>query len=339
LILTQTLKRLPIDTRRLLGVREHQNPKAIALFLMAFLKLGRAGDRAGLDVPASLIQLLRALRSSDNAYWCWGYSFPWQTRTRLVPRGAPNLVCTTFVGESLLDAYEMNCGDDCLELALSAGNYLVRELYWSNGSEGAGFGYPLPDIRVPVHNANFLGAALLCRLYKHTADTRFLIPAMAVARYSASKQRADGAWAYGEAHTQAWIDNFHTGYNLCALRSIGRNAQTEEFEPNVSRGFAFYKKHFFTEHGAPKYFHDRTFPIDSHSVAQSIVTLITLADVDASSSDLAHATYRWAMDHMWDSRGYFYYQYRPGVTNKISYMRWSQAWMLLALATLAEHEA
>ena len=44
--------------------------------------------------------------------------------------------------------------------------------------------------------------------------------------------------------------------------------------------------------------------------------------------------YEWAMKHMWDEKGYFYYQSLPSYKVKISYMRWSQAWMLLALATL-----
>jgi hypothetical protein len=36
--------------------------------------------------------------------------------------------------------------------------------------------------------------------------------------------------------------------------------------------------------------------------------------------------------------GYFYYQIQPYYKNKIPYMRWSQAWMLLALATLLEQK-
>ena len=71
-----------------------------------------------------------------------------------------------------------------------------------------------------VHNANFLGAALLCRVYKHSGEKKFLEPALKVARYSAAKQHDDGSWDYGESPTQRWVDNFHTGYNLCALRSI-----------------------------------------------------------------------------------------------------------------------
>jgi hypothetical protein len=135
------------------------------------------------------------------------------------------------------------------------------------------------------------------------------------------------------------VDNFHTGYNLCALRSLGRDARTAEFEPQVRRGFAFYKRRFFTAAGVAKYFDDRTYPIDVHSVAQSIITLLTFRDLDPDSAALARSVHDWTMKHMWDSRGYFYYQVRRCFTNRISYMRWSQAWMLLALAMLSKERA
>ncbi len=51
----------------------------------------------------------------------------------------------------------------------------------------------------------------------------------------------------------------------------------------------------------------------------------------------AYSVYNWAMNHMWDERGYFYYQSLPLYKIKISYMRWSQAWMLYALACLQEN--
>src|ERR1035437_2281762 len=41
LVLTQALKRSPIDVRRLLLVPKTQNPKALALFLSALLRLSK----------------------------------------------------------------------------------------------------------------------------------------------------------------------------------------------------------------------------------------------------------------------------------------------------------
>ena len=43
LVFTQVLKRSPIDFRRFLFIPKTQNPKAIGLFLSAFLKLRRIG--------------------------------------------------------------------------------------------------------------------------------------------------------------------------------------------------------------------------------------------------------------------------------------------------------
>ena len=335
--LTQVVKRVPFNLRPLLLVPKTQNPKAIALFLMAFLKLKRLGLLENEDLITLMTQKLINLRSANNPYWCWGYSFPWQTRTIIVPRGAPNLVCTTFVGNALLDAYDRLGESSYLNMAVSAAEYIVNELFWTESDSTACLSYPLPSSRTRVHNANFLGAAFLCRVYKHCGEKKFLGPAMEVARYSAAKQRDDGSWDYGELSTQRWIDNFHTGYNLCALRSISQYAGTSEFEAHIHRGFEFYRKHFFRMDGAPKYFHNRAYPIDIHSVAQSIITLLAFKDLDENNACLANTVFRWAMDNMWDEQGYFYYRAFPFFTSKIPYMRWSQAWMLLALSTLLEH--
>lgn len=328
------MKRSPVNIRPLLLIPNTHNPKALALFLMSFIKLSRLGFFAQKDLIAKMIDKLIAHRSQDSSYWCWGYSFPWQTRTIIVPRGSPNLVCTVFVANALLDAHELNREDDCLKMAISAAEYVLNELYWTKDNATSGFAYPLPSLRIPVHNANFLGAALLCRIYKQSGEKRFLEPALTVARYSVSKQNGDGSWDYGESSTQCWVDNFHTGYNLCALRSISQYAETSEFDSHIRRGFEFYLDHFFRDDGAPKYFHNRTFPIDIHNVAQSIITLLTFKDLDENNVSLAFKVLRWALTHMWDERGYFYYQALPVGTNRISYMRWSQAWMLVALSSL-----
>jgi hypothetical protein len=364
--LTQVMKRFPFNLRPLLLIPKTQNPKAIALFLMAFLKLKRLGLLENEDLITVMTQKLINLRSPinpinpsnlsremgslfhrdpsnpsnpmnlNNPYCCWGYSFPWQTRTILVPRGAPNLVCTSFVANALLDAYEENHEPQYLSMAVNAAEYILNELYWTDGDSVACFSYPLPSSRARVHNANFLGAALLCRTHKNCGEKKFLEPALNVARYSATKQNSDGSWDYGESSTQGWVDNFHTGYNLCALRSISNSTGTSEFESNIRRGFEFYRKHFFGEDGLPKYFHDRTFPLDIHSVAQSIITLLTFKDLDEYNINLAQAVFEWSMTHMLDEQGYFYYQVFPFWKNKISYMRWSQTWMLLALSTMLE---
>ena len=339
LLFTQILKRIPFNIRPLLMVPKTQNPKAIALFLMSFIKLSRLLLLEQQNLIGMMVEKLVALRAPNSDYWSWGYSFPWQGRTILVPREEPNLVCTCFIASALFDAYEKLEDSQLLKMALSSTEYILNDLYWEKDDSVAGFSYPLPGLQSRTHNANFLGAAILCRAYKLTGDKKFLIPAFKVVRYSTTQQKDDGSWAYAESSNYRWIDNFHTGYNLCALWTIGHCGETNEFEIPMRRGFEFYKSHFIREDGAPRYFHNRTYPIDIHSVAQSIITLLVFKDFDDSNVDLALAVFKWAMDHMWDKKGYFHYQIQPHYKNKIPYMRWSQAWMLLALSTLLEHRS
>ena len=341
LVLTQVLKRSPINVRGPLLIPRTQNAKAIALFLSALLKLSECELCDHEDLIHLMIERLIALRSQGVPYWCWGYNFPWQTRDMgIVPRGTPNLVCTMFAASALLDFYETRHDTQCLKMAVSAADYILNELYWDDGGSEVGFSYPLPSLRSQTHNSNFLAAALFCRVHKHTGEERFLYPALKVARFSVAKQNRDGSWYYGERRSQRWIDNFHTGYNLCALRSICRDIGTIEFDTCIRRGFDFYCSNFFCKDGAPRYFHNCTYPIDIHCVAQSIITLLALRDLDSESTGLAHSVLQYAMKHMWNERGFFYYRVLRFCTIRTSYMRWSQAWMLLALSTfLCESDA
>jgi hypothetical protein len=337
LVLTQTLKRSPINIRPLVGIPKTQNAKAMGLFAEALLKLSDLGLLEDATEVGQIAKKIIELRSPGVPYWAWGYSFPWQTRTIVVPRGAPNLVCTTFVANSLVSLYEATERAEYLDAAISAANYIVS-LFWTEGST-ASFSYPLATERSRIHNANFLAAALLARICQHAANDQFLEVAFRSNRYSASRQAEDGSWPYGELPTQQWIDNFHTGYNLCALRDFGVYAETTEFDNAVRRGYQFYVDNFFREDGAAKYFNDRVYPIDVHCVAQSLITLTQLQDLHPGSLEMARRVYDWAIKHMWSRSDYFYYRVLPIGTIRTSYMRWGQAWMLLALATLLRNEA
>lgn len=334
---TQLMKRSPVNLRPLLLVPMKRNPKGTALFISALLNLKKADLFQDEATIHALTDDLIATRSKGQSYSCWGYSFDWQTRGCLVPEGSPNIICTTFAGNALLDVWEESKRQDCLDHAASASRYLVERLYDDMGNEEACFNYtPISTSR--IHNANLLGAAYVARVAVATGDKSALGLVQRTARYSVRKQAADGSWPYGEVATQRWIDNFHTGYNLCALRSISQNAEISELEPCIHRGFKFYTSHFFREDGAPKYFHDRVYPIDAHSVAQSIITLLDLKNMDGDNVRLAMRAFNWAMNNLWNEAGYFSYQRYAHFANRVSYMRWGQAWMLLAMTKLLANQ-
>jgi len=334
LVATQLLKRCPVNLRGLLQVPREQNPKGIAVFLSALVKLYGL-DLVREDEVRALAGRLLQLRSTGQRHSCWGYNFDWQTRSYLVPRFTPNIICTTFAANALLDAYDQFGDCAWLEAAQSAGDFLLEGLDSTHDGDTLCFSYT-PLARSRVHNASLLGAALLARLHTYRPNQSFRESALAATRYSLRRQRPDGSWPYGEGPKQQWIDSFHTGYNLMALDRISHCLGFAECEPAIRKGYRFYLDHFFAPGGIAKYFHNRTWPIDVHSIAQALITLSSLESYDPRSRTVAAEVCAWALQNMRSPEGWFYYQKWRFWTNRINYMRWSQAWMLLALATFAE---
>lgn len=333
LIFIQLMKRLQVNLRPIILVSKGQNPKALALFTSSLLKLADLG-LADADDTFSVLNRLIELRSPNQKYFCWGYNFNWQSRGFLIPKYEPNIICTTFAGKALLDFYEKDKKDSYLQMAISAGRFLINGLNISKISDGQlCFSYTPLDKGL-VHNANLLGAEFLARLYKITNEKIFLEYAVSAVKYSINRQKPDGSWAYGEGSSQNWIDSFHTGYNLVALKKFCHYTGMNVFSEHIEKGFDFYYNNFFTDDCKAKYYHNHTYPIDVHSIAQSIITLIEFKELNKRSIDLALCVYKWGIKNMKSQDGFFYYQKKRFYTNRISYMRWSQAWMLYALSRL-----
>ena len=90
----QFFKRSPINFRRLVAVPSTQNPKAIALMSMAY---ARMGDHTRQQ------ELVRRLLTTQLPSGGWGYPFDWQARAFFVPVGTPNVICTAYAVQALLE--------------------------------------------------------------------------------------------------------------------------------------------------------------------------------------------------------------------------------------------
>jgi len=53
--------------------------------------------------------------------------------------------------------------------------------------------------------------------------------------------------------------------------------------------------------------------------------------------EMAYKIGRWAITHMQDREGFFYYQKTRFFTNRIPYIRWGQAWMMYGFSRLLKN--
>jgi hypothetical protein len=296
------------------------------LFALATLKRSEFDAR---ELLADLVDL----KIDGYSGAAWGYNFDWQSRNFFAPRGTPTIVPTAFAARAFIE-------NGSLEIARSVCDFILRDLTRQvDTNTEICFSYT-PNDNTRIFNASLLAGEVLACVGKLTSETELCDVASRAARYVVNHQRDDGAWSYGTAATQSWVDNFHTAYILFSLKRIIEACPGgEEFRSSLERGYRYWKSNFFLAEGWPKYYDDNPYPADAHAAASAIVTLVEYSELDDSALNMAQSVARWTIQNLRDERGFFYYQRRRFYTIRKPYMRWTQAWMLYALARLLESQS
>jgi hypothetical protein len=339
LIWTQLVKRSPADVRSLARVPAERNAKGIALFALAQIANYRRTRKEADGAQArEFLSGLLSMKIDGYSGACWGYNFDWQSRNFFAPRDTPTIVPTAFAARAFIEAGR-DLDSEYIEAARSVCDFIARDLPRTvDTANEVCFSYA-PNSDTRIFNASLLAAEVLASVGKLTGEIKLLELAERATRYVVNNQRSNGSWYYGTDQKQAWIDNFHTAYILFSLkRIIGISSAKQEFEPALARGYQFWKTNFFLAEGWPKYYDDDPYPADAHAAASAIVTFLECRDFDREALTLAQTGASWTIRNLRDSRGFFYYHPRRFYTVRKPYMRWTQAWMLYALARLLEEQ-
>ena len=344
LLVIQGFKRCPWNLRPLFRVPKEYNAKGIGLFLQGYCNLYRLLEQkpslinelgpkeSVLSRIHELSKLLVNLRSKGYHGSCWGYNFDWQSRRLfLFPAYCPTVVATNFCATALMDAYEVTGNKEYLNVALDSANFILNDLHLDEYESEKMISYSPLHGNDLVSNASLLGSKVLAYCYKYTGNKKYLEVARSSVRACCKGQREHGAWTYSQIPPKLWVDSFHTGYNLDGLIAYEEQTGDKDYHENIERGFNYYIKHFFNEDGSPKYYDNQQYPIDIHCPGQLLVTLHRLHKFD-EYSELAEKVLNWTITNMQDKKGYFYYQLKKGISSKIPYMRWSNAFMFNAIS-------
>ena len=332
-LLQQLVRQSPINLRPLLGIRPQESTKGRGYMAWGYLTMLRCGGPIAYQEKAKhCLEWLERNKAPGHAGHSWGNHFDFSSRGGRLPKHEPIIVWTSLIGQAYLDAYKLLGERKYLDIATSICTWIMgvpRE----KTATGTCLSYVAFE-QGSIHNSNMLGAAMLARTGNITGDKEYVSVAQEAMEYSCSRQLPNGAWYYGESPDRHWIDSFHTGYNLDSLKSYIETTEDVALEGNLKRGFEFFVDHFFEDGGAPKYYHDRTFPIDSQCAAQAIETLAHFSDRDERALPMALKVANWWIDNMQDVSGYFYYRRYPLLVSKTPMLHWAQATTYRALSLL-----
>ena len=331
----QVFRRIPFNLRPLLGIKKGLNPVTLGLSIQSFTYLSQVflekKDFYQKQIDYCFVKL-DELKSNGYSGTCWGYDFDWEARYAKIPAFTPTVVATGFITNALYEYYIFSKNEKAKELILSSVDFVLNDLNKTFDDEGNFcFSYSPNDNQV-VFNATMKGARLLTQAYSILPNENLKNEIIKTVNFVMKYQTKEGYWSYSSGDARTWVDNFHTAYVLDALKVVNENFDNLYFE-QFEKGLNYYVNTFFENSGETKYYSHKLYPIDATQIAQSIITL-----VENNYFELADKVLNYGIKNIYSGRGYFYYQKHSLFTNKISYMRWSNAWIFLALTFYFKRE-
>ncbi|MFQ5524850.1 MAG: hypothetical protein ACE5GX_01180 [Thermoanaerobaculia bacterium] len=333
---TQLVMRFPWNLRPALRVPKTRNAKGQGLFASAYLDLWERRARSeDLDRAIERLDWLLEHPAAGFPGMSWGYPYPWQDVGFYAPKLFPNRVVTCWIGFALVAAARATGEQRYLDALPRIAEFLTTTPnVLEDNSRMKCYSY-VPDPRVtwavmdvPALVGAFLAeAAGIVDLQAASEATRLL-------NWVADKQTDYGAWHYthppGDSHIVH--DNYHSAIILDCFDRYREATGDDRFDEVYRQGLRFYSDELVSAEGAPRWMSDREHPYDIHGAASGILCLARAGRRFPGYRELAERMVSWTLRHMYDPRGYFYYQKRPGGTRRFLLMRWANAWMSHALA-------
>lgn len=329
----ETVKRSPVNLRRLFLVEQRRNFKGTALFVLANLNAhALTGEETYRTEAADLADWLCANQSDEVPEFAGCHRHDLQGLDVKTPAGTPGVVGTTYGVQALLaagDAIDERYND----VAHTAAAFVLDRLGFEELETGARIDYrPTESDEYYTLNANALGARILLDLHADRPDDDHLAAARDILDYVVSKQTAIGGWMYRDPPTASHLamDNHHNGFILETLLRYREVVGDGRYDTALGESLAFHRDRLFEADGAPNWDESSAYPRDIHAAAQGILVFTAAGD-----RDFAARIVDWTLGNLYAGEGRFYFRKQRFYTKRITLMRWCQAWMAYALSEFA----
>ncbi len=327
----------------MIGIHKGINPKGMGLFLKAYSILYKKTlNNKYLEKADLIFEWLKKNYSKGYSGYAWGYNFDWASPGSYLKAYTPSVVVTSFVIDGIFEYKKITNSKEAAEIIKSSALYIINDIPITHFDDSISFSYTHLS-KGCCYNANLLAAEVLAKadFINKTSDYTTLINR--AVDYVISKQMSDGGWNYSynpeKCNERIQID-FHQGFILVSLDNLNKITGTERKNviEAITKGLSYYRNKQYLDTGQALWRIPKKWPVDIHNQSQGIITFSRLKEYSSDYLSFAQTIADWTIKNMQADKGCFYYRKNPVFTNKIPYMRWSQAWMLLALAELISNE-
>jgi len=334
----------PLRLRRLFRIEKQINPKALGLLAAGYLNLYEiTGEGSFKEKAIECLEWLKKNPSDGFRGICWGYPFDWLSK-RFIPKGTPSAVVSGIIGHAFWAAYKIFRKEQYLNICEQICEFFITNLNisWIDNNCIC-FSYtPLDDFH--IHNANLFVAEYLLRVGMELNRNDLLNFGHLAANYALKEQNPDGSifyWGAVQNHFNPnHMDHYHSGFEMRMLYNIGQTTEDKRFKVALKRYYRYYLKNMMHPDNGymiPKLNPKHLYPIDIHACAEAILCNSTLAHEFREAQKLLPYLSLWVIKKMQTPQGWFRYTILKTPIGEYSanipYLRWGQAWMLVALST------
>jgi len=270
---------------------------------------------------------------------CWGYPFDWENRRGFWPKNTPLITVTPYGFEANLRLFSITSDVRYRQRAESALRFALSDLNDIERPNGAVASSYSPLDKSLVINASayrafmlIMGASLFSNFEAAELGKRLL-------RFVLDSQRPDGSWPYAlEEKGDDFVDHFHSCFVLKNLAKIYEVNQGEGLWSAIEKGYAYYEKELFDASGLPKPFSEggnRLLKYSLYDFAEAINLGILLRTRIPRAFERSVSVARETANRFQLADGHFVTSVgRTGLTDKLAFIRWPQAQVFHAFASL-----
>lgn len=332
----------PVNLRPLLGIKPSRQNQGLGFIGRALLFEPEKYEKeiniiAGILVSESLI--------NKYNYHCWdSHGFPIQMWDDYRKPNTTDIIGNEAIGRFFLELCKHQPNDLYNDIYISVKDFFLKKYFIRNKGKSFFKYKPHTPSHQWCYNASAIAASYVVKVSETINKTSENIETEEACRSIVLQQKPEGEWWYSlnlnSGYEKPQID-FHQGFILDALLEyMEYTGFTDHFLKSYKKGLEFYHKKQFLPSGQGIYRYPKKWPVNIHNQAQGIITFTRAAKAGFGDKyfDFARTIAEWTIKHMQGSDGHFYFLKYPWFTNKIPYIRWSDASMAYALAIFLDYE-
>lgn len=310
-----------------------------AHLILAYLELLGLEDRDRISRASALADELYAMKIDGYSGACWGYPFDWVNRRGTWPKGTPLITVTPYCFEAYLALYLATSQEKYRDVARSIVEFALNDLKIIRRPSGSIASSYSPIDNSLIVNASAYRAFLLFRAWREFGITEAKDTAEGLIKFVIESQCDDGSWPYAVgAKGDDFVDHFHTCFVLKNLVRISELQEDEDLTRAIEKGYSFYERELFDIDGLPRPFAkggNRLLKYNLYDFAEAINLGVLLRDRFPQAFERALFIARETIERFQLPQGYFITSVgRAGLADKMPYIRWPQAQLFHALASV-----